>query len=323
MKKLFLFLFLSIFIFACSALQETARPNQRANEENNRQTAVTATISPIPTPSIDYQATIVAHESTARAVQDLQIQATANEADRIQEQLSWTATIDMSTIQASGLTQQSDIATSTAALTYAPITATAQVAQATLQIEEFHFSQTQLAATQQAPTLIIQIEQAQVDKEFARANAIIDAVLRIVMGFCIFVITLIMCIVVFSRTYKKESAQDESEEAENIPTLPLAKTSETVGGTTWLRAEVPCPNNVLLELAEGIINRRMTLAFNAWEGTEVHKHLKRIREFMSDHGFAKNIKNSNGMMDVLAKGEQFLLDTLAKGEPPKPFVCVE
>jgi len=319
MKKHFILSLLAFLLISCASVSELIPNTTDRQRVAPQATQVYSTSTPYPTATIGYQQTAIVAQQTADEAVKMLIQETAAESARQQERLSWTATVDMATIVSAGLTAQSDIATSTAALTAVPLTSTAQALDREIAKTEISDSHTAVVMTKQAPTQIVLVAQAQAEAKYAETNMLVGIGVRVAVAFFVFALAGTMIFVILRRESKPEPA------VVSIPRLdddiPL-KRHDDDGSVRFTRADVPCTKDQLIDLADGIINRGMTLAFNAWEGTPVHKVLKAMREFMVENHFAKLVKGQGGALDLQADGEQFLRETLDKQEPPAPFRCL-
>lgn len=320
-NSLFALLLFSIFLTSCGEAFSSGDIRSIANTQP-AQVLPTTTSAPIPTATIGWEQTAIVAQQTADAASRIMAQETAAESSREHEKLSWTATVDAATFDASHLTQLSDAATATAVPTWLPITLTAAVEQYNYQLTEQADMRTQVAATLSAPTLIVQMAQSEAMAKYADSNAM--ALVMVKFAIAVFILCLSVVLIGFvffdlkKRDLENPEKKEESPEPEPIPFVEILSSA----GNQYLRAEINCSNEQLLELAEGVLERRMPLAFNAWEGTIVHRNLKQIREFMVDHKYAKVIRGSNGALDLQAEGERFLRECLQLGNPPPPYRCM-
>ncbi len=318
MKKLFVITVLALLLAACEQASQLTQNTYDRQRSAAQPTQSYSTSTPIPTETIGWQQTAVNAQSTSDAAMRLMVEATSAEAQRQQERLLMTATIDIATIQAGQLTAQSDIATSTAALTAVPLTSTAQSLDREIAKTQISDSHTAVAMTRQAPTQVILMAYAQSQAKYADVTMRVDIGVRIAVSFFVIVLSALMVYVILRRNTRSEQPTVFIRPLDDIP----LRKHEEQGSVRFTRADVPCTKDQLLELADGIINRGMTLSFNPWEGTTVHKVLKVMREFMVENHFARNVKGQGGLLDILADGEKFLRDTLDKQEPPAPFRCL-
>ena len=312
MKKLIAFLIASIFMVSCGSTSYLEAATERPRSVPDAITAPLNTPTPslIPTPTIGWEGTAIAAQAAYDDAMRQMVQATNAEAERVQERLAWTHQADV-------LTQQAESATAAAFPTYYPATQTAQVKKDLFALQQENNDRAQLEATLRAPTMIIAMANAKTIAEYSDEMqwATIFAIAS--LGVLSISLALLILFRAFSETKQSQPVIVDLNEQDNKD-IPLAKINDNV----MLRAEIPCNTDQLIEFAEGVINRNMPFSFGAWEGTEVHKRLKEIREFFKDHKLAKYIKGSNGMMDPLAEGEAFLRYVIEHGEPPKPYKCI-
>ena len=318
MKKYVVLSLLTFLLASCGQVSNSIRNTTERRQSSPQPTQVYSTSTPYPTATIGWEQTAINAQSTSDAAIRLMVQATSDEANRQQERLLMTATIDLATIQAGQLTAQSDIATSTAALTAVPLTGTAVVQDREIAKTEMSGAQTALLETKNAPTHIIEMAKAESEAKWAETNEKINMGVKVAVSFFVFVLTALMIIVILRREHKPEEEPIHVKPLDDIPFVKDASHPRE----RYIRASVPCTKEQLIELADGVINRDMTLSFNSWEGTTVHKVLKDMREFMSENHFVKLVKGGDGRLDMLAAGEQFLRDVLDNQEPPAPYRCL-
>jgi hypothetical protein len=319
MNKHLYVVLLALIVTSCGLL-----PGQPSSRERNasQSTAPAQNPSPFPEPTVDYEATRVSLASTQQAVKEQMVQTTAEYEERIQEQFRWTQQADMMTATPAMLTQQSGASTSTAWLTVAPGTMTAQPMQATSTEKAAQDKRADRTATAYAPTKMIEDENSRLYVKYAETTERIKIGIMVAIGVFILALAFFLFIntTVTYKRHEQETAEEEPE-PELTPLRPMVKKTYE-GGEIWLNATVPCTKTQLFELADGIINRGLTLGYGMWERTDVHKSLKKVREFFEYHKFAKLVKNSNGQLDILGEGESFLRYVSEHGEPPAPFVCL-
>lgn len=325
MNKFLYVTLLSLFLSSCGLVSQDALASNPVRERQ-QSTPKPQTATPIPEPTVDYNATESALAATQQALREQMLEVTAESERRIHEELSWTQQADMMTATPAALTQQSGIATSTAALTSIPLTKTAYAPQATSTERAAEDHRTALAATQQAPTLMIAMKNAQIYVDYAETRERIELAIMSAIG--VFILTLAFFLYIHTRNAinVNTNVTNEPEEEQPVqfmtPIKPMRHVKFDGGGDKWLDAQVPCTKEQLFELAEGIIQRRMTLGYNIWEGTIVHKSLKAIRNFFQEHRFVKVVHNGEGALDILSDGEAFLRYVAEHGEPPPPFQCL-
>lgn len=332
MKKLFVIMVLSIFLSSCGA-QDIARllPGSPRSTQNPTQIP-TQTL--VPTSTVDYlatadnaQALAYSAQLTSDAANRLLVDATV-EHERLQHSYSiMTQDAELATASAISLTQQSDGMTQTSLPTYLPMTQTKVVSQETYVAGQQFDQRTALAATLAAPTQLIAMERSRVAAEFAETNEKISIGLKVSAIAFMVVMTLFLLAKAFLMSMNAIRRDDIEDQDQSIPDLgeeELKRFSrdENSEGIVYLPTTVPCFLSQLIELADGVINRNMTLGFNAWQGTEVHKSLSAIRLFLQERKFARLVHNSDGRLDITASGETFLRETLTSGFPPPPFKCL-
>lgn len=319
-KTLILFVILiSLSLSACGAqsvipafLPSEDSQQPQASPQATAQPSRTPTATVIPTVTVDWQSTAVSSQATADVALRLMVEVTAEQDRREFQKVEWTHEAGM-------FTQQAANATATAWQTAYPITQTAQYAGTVIALTKAEDQRNALAATLQAPTLIVAIADAQAQAKYAEKQQKAEVGIKISIGF--FVLSLAVFLVITILRSPLPANKQEQVEINQLDPIPFARDKQS-DGERFIRAEIQCANEQLLLLAEGIINEGKTLAFNMWEGTPVHKSLKYIREFFIENHFAKLIKGQGGAMDMAAEGEKFLRDCLDLGHPPAPYRCV-
>jgi hypothetical protein len=277
-----LLILMAFLITGCGAVNASAL----AFDTEYRTPQATATISPVPTATIGYQATAhVAETQVARA------QATADEANRIMVQ----ATNDQkqrdheTNMQNAQATQQAESNamvqlgwTATAAQTAIPLTATAQVENSTAIASYTTVTVAQLTATAALPTQIVAVANAETQAQFA----------PLYMGVQIFAIFAIGVFLLFVswmlRWYwVREDAraqarspqgvaerngfqpipqvESEPEFIQPMETIVTVKRDLGDGNMRMDRYTVPCTKDMLLQFAENVLTKNWTLGINAWE----------------------------------------------------------
>lgn len=322
---IFIVLVIALLISSCASAPAMAANITRSPQPNIEPTQTpqpTETI--VPTATIDYLATAQAAQNDAALAQQQAQQAQA-EADAA-KRLMVDATVTHEAIvlsfaqmtQAADLsTQQVDQATMAVAGTYIPMTAQAQDLERSMARTQVAENIAVRTATAYAPTQISLIADAKANAETATARAIIDMVFK----FCVSIMLLAIPVALVIFVTNKPTGNIINIPNLNARDIPMVvpKGSEP---THTIRAEIPCDLDQLLELADGILNSRKTLAFNQWEGTSVHKSLKDLRAFFMDHKFARVLIGKGGELGIEADGEAFLRECWNNQSPPLPFVCL-
>ena len=319
MKKIILLL--SLAITAC-----TAAPAASAMQPLATRSAAMETPTETPTATPDYQATISAADANAyQAQQDslaaqqdairaqetsqaamVAIVAFTQAAEQVQlEYVRATQAADNATavMQATniGLTQQADQATQTYQPTADAINSTQQAIIIANNITQRGLM-TQIA---NEPNRIRQINNAE--------NAWMGYMAQIFAGLGLFTIAVSVLLFAFKH-------QPTTQPTPTIATVHYAKTEQDGQyKLARMNTDVPCTPATLVDLATGIRKNGMTLGFNGWQGTNVHKDLKGIREFMRDNHMARLLKDRSGEMELTEAGENFLDESIELGDAPLPY----
>jgi hypothetical protein len=322
---IFVVLVIAFLLASCASA-----PAQAASITKSPQAAIEQTQTPqptetiVPTATIDYLATAQAAQNDAALAQQQaqQAQAEADAAKRLM--VDATVTHEAILLSFAQMTQAADVstqqisqATMAVAGTYIPMTAQAQDLERSMARTQVAENIAIRTATAYAPTQISLIADAKANAETATARAIIDMVFK----FCVSVMLLAVPIALVIFVTNKPAEPIINIPNLNIRDIPMVvpKGSEP---THTIRAEIPCDLDQLLELADGILNSRKTLAFNQWEGTSVHKSLKDLRAFFMDHKFARVLIGKGGELGIEADGEAFLREVWTNQSPPPPMVCL-
>ncbi len=325
MKK---YILLSILFLTACAGEFDVRVYPTATIAETAVPTWTATSTLEPTPTIGYEATAhVAQTSEAEqrllaeAAERLNVKVTAEEEQRIQQRLAWTAQSDQWTAQASQWT-------ATAVGTSVPLTSTQQAVLNTQIPAQQALMSAQMTATQGAPTLMVAMRDAEIAVYYAPVKAI--GILFALFTLGIFFLS--MSYNLYKDDQRKRERMVRQQDAEagagaeneaptiihpiDLPMTTIQMTHDHGGGfSSSKRLMVPCSEAQLTELAEGLISGRKTLAFNQWEGKS-SQHFTRpvfqqVRAFLQINKLAKSAAGAGNLM-LTDEGEAFFrkwLDT--------------
>lgn len=319
MKK-YIFVLAALLLSACQLEGGAGTPSAPLSTAEVKQKLMMVSYSetPVPTATIDYQSTIaVVQEEAQRAQQEAnQAQAEADAAKRLM--VDATVTKEAVMLIAAQMTQSSEMlsaqgtqmavqVTASAFPTSIPLTVTAQ------------YRNDSVRETQQAANDPSFIEQRANAEAYAENAGMLMAVeIGLKWAIALFVVALGAALVIF--VMRSEPKKDEAVEVRAFEPIPMAVDKDNSSRT--LRAEIPCSVEQIVDLANGILHMKMTLAFGQWQGTSVHKSLKEIRDFFQEHKFAKLIPGKSGELIITAEGEEFLGACWDLREPPLPFRCI-
>ena len=313
---------MALLLTACAGTETaTEQPVLNTPRAAVMNVAQAASETPVPTATIDYQSTIaVVQEEAQRAQQEAnQAQAEADAAKRLM--VDATVIKEAVMLIAAQMTQSSEVlsaqgtqmavqVTASAFQTSIPLTVTAQ------------YRNDSVRETQQAANdpKFIQ-ERADAETYAKNAGRLMAVEIGLKWAIALFVVALGAALVIF--VMRSEPKKVEAETVEEVRPIFMKKdTSNGQYKLTRVRTDVPCSNEQLMVLAEGICKNGMTLAINPWQRTIVHKSIDDIRQFFLDNEWARELKSKKGELFVLDVGEQWLEECLALGEPPLPYVCV-
>lgn len=277
-----------------------------------------ATPSPTSTPTIGYEATANGALATAQAAQATlyvaqmqMVQATSEHEARIQEQLAWTATAD-------NFMRQSANATSQAAPTYIPATQTQSALNAITIATDQSISMTAQVMTQQAPTQIVAIAQAEAQAKAAPLNAYVFPVgMFATMFFLVcFGIVIVRMITPHNNPRITPDLQPApvslADQYKDFQGERITVTQSNDGYTSSTIEFVPCNKAQLTLFADRIINGHATLGINNWEGKatpEGPEHWDRktylaMRRWMMERRYVHS--EGSGVITLTDAGRDFL-----------------
>jgi hypothetical protein len=317
MKK-YLGIFLFILLTACGSIpsigQEPLATHALAATPQNITPSVTPSETPEPTATIGYQATAIVAQQTADAASRLMVEATAQHEALINEQIGYTAESERQEMQILEWT-------ATAAPSSIPATQTQTYLNDKANATRQSMMITSVVMTQQAPTMIIAMAQAETQARFAPINA----------GIYVFAIFSISCFLIgmtvwFLRRPVEMGTQTESEETPEEPyeldlgTVVNVKKNND-GYLSTRRMVVPCTPEQLTELAEGLISGEKTLAINQWEGRNTkltRDTFMAVRNFLQTNQYVRNA-GGVGNLALTADGEAFFREWREKQTLPPSF----
>ena len=321
--KIYILALAALLLSACQLEGEAGAPSASLStaEVKPKLVMVSYSETPVPTATIDYQSTIAVVQQEAQIAQQEanQAQAEADAAKRLM--VDATVTKEAVMLIAAQMTQSSEVlsaqgtqmavqVTASAFPTSIPLTVTAQ------------YRNDSVRETQQAANDPSFIEQRANAEAYAENAGMLMAVeIGLKWAVALFVVALGAALVIF--VMRSDPKKVEAEKVEEVRPIFMKKdTSNGQYKLTRVRTDVPCSNEQLMVLAEGICKNGMTLAINPWQRTIVHKSIDDIRQFFLDNEWARELKSKKGELFVLDVGEQWLEECLALGEPPLPYVCV-
>jgi hypothetical protein len=327
-----LFVVCALFLTACGSRNTQTSAPSETTAPKAAIANVDPTETPVPTATIDYQATSdFAQQQVDQAKQDAYqsqqdaIQAQQAAVNAQQTSIAAGVAIAQITQQAEAnqmtivwITQESSniIETHVAETQTAQPTALAILStQQTIQNQQMILQSGQLTATKEAPALLQKMSDAQNAAKYGWINYVAIGLVSSVA--CLLMVWVMMYL------NQKPIQKIEIADLNDDYIIPLRDVSETK--QVRIHTDVPCTIKQLLEFADGICNRGMTLAIKQWEGTIVHKRIvdNALRSFMVSNGFAKVIPSKGGELIVTQAGEEFLQSCLVLQTPPPPYEVVE
>lgn len=315
--------FVVLFLAGCVAAQggdddEAARV-MGGVEEPRFTTTAKATITPMPSATIGYQATAqaaetarVAAEGTAVAAARMMVEATAAHEARLQEQIRLTAEAERRAFDAHSWT-------ATARWTSVPLTETQQAAANTQLAGQMTMAAGQMTATAEAPTLVVALANAEAEAEWSGLRQGMEV-------FALFAVAVFVLVLVWFVIFKAPAMMPsgggvaEEEEVHELDTTDV-KVVDRSEGLSIRMFTVPCSPDALTELAQALVSGQKTLGINLWEGKKsVHftrDIIKRVRQFLRLNDL---VAGSEGERLVLTeKGRKFFLAWLEHRRLPDAF----
>jgi hypothetical protein len=274
-----------------------------------------------PTATVGWQATAVSAQGTSQAAQvsldsarRLMVDATQDHEKRVQEQILLTARADDWTATAMPI---AGTATEKWMKTMVPIMNTQQ-----------SMAITAVVVTQQAPTMIVAMSQAQNQAKYGELYSISYLFVAFTSG--LFILGLARWLfrqADMPQAQKKPVEAVTSSGAKKDALNGLDKglvvtiNNGDAGYPSMRRLLLPCTKEQLSELAEGVIGRGKTLAINQWEGSKSETFTRdsfvELRNFLQANKLAKS--TGGGMLDLTADGQVLLRRWREQGTLPHSF----
>lgn len=290
-------------------------------------------IEPTAAPMVDYQATayvaLTKQETSRLEAQSANLAVAQYTADANLTQLERERIAQEALVLRAHGTEISINATGTAAQ-YIPLTATVQAQSAEL-------NRARMTERAAEPTLIVANANSKTYAKYAdqiQATTLWAQWILIAFVGCLTFFLLVKSMAVFTASMRErneaQSAQVELKdlnlnEIENTAQYKHVDNEDVQYSVKRIKPDIPCTVEQLLFLADGIINRGMTLGIKQWEGTIVHRVMvgdETLRDWFVWNEFARELKSKGGELYVLSAGEKFLESTLAHGAPPDPYACL-
>ncbi len=145
-------------------------------------------------------------------------------------------------------------------------------------------------------------------------NAVKSAGAAFIMVCTVF---LVMKLIALLRYTPNPSAPAEKQETKEVSFEKLDEAGDTL---VRIHPDIPCPQHILLQFADGICNDKKTLVFRDWLDTPVYKYMKDLRDFMHINRMSQRARG--GEFDIVDRGNEFLEFTRANNCPPPPYRCV-
>lgn len=324
MKQVLLFVLGVLIVSGCGAASVNAQePEVRATSllNLNYTPLPTMTMTVTPTATVDWQGTAMVAQATADEARRLDTQATAQEKDRVQVQLGWTAAANQWTAQA-------DQWTATAALTSVPLTATQQAVVNTQVPIQQALEAGHLTATKEAPAQAKAMVDAKNYEKYGAADYVVRLLVLGALG--VFLLGVGLFALAARPKANAEAGSVEPTRVEREPDLvPLKQEKETVitvktnNGQGWgqdLSYKLPCSALQLTELAERVLLKGETLGMNNWEGKDsalTRAVVIRVRRFFVDKKLA--VETKSGRVNLNDDGFAFLRGWLESKTLPHSY----
>jgi len=318
-----LYIVIVLLVVACSGANVNFETPPITTEYRGlKSTSIPQTKTPIPTATIDFNATsqvalsqvVVAlnqaatSQAEADAANRLVVEATSAHEQREHE-------IALSNAQGTQQAQAKNMIvygwTVTAAYTSIPLTQTQQSAINTQVPRQQALMSGALTATKEAPTQMVAMTNAE---NYSR-YWMVEFVLRmfIFVGMSVF----LFGIGAFA-FYKRKGQEEENIVDEILQELPQTETVlrvETNHDTafpTMSRMIVPCTPNQFTELVKGVLTDGKTLGINQWEGAEsvfTRDEFTPVRNWLLSNRLAQH-SSGRGALMLTAEGESIFIEWL-------------
>jgi len=272
----------------------------------------TPTASPMPSPTIGYQATAYNAQQTADAYARLMVDATMTSASMTQAADIWTVTAEYERAVALGYTAQAE-------QTFVPVTYTAQAVSLTAQQADRNALGTQMAMTVTAPTQIVALARSQNEAAFGWWWGLgsVVALFGVGLGFAGLAVFALRRRPAPVETGAGQGA--ESERPEVRVTLQRGVQFPQVD-----HLSVPCSAAQLKEMAFHVANDP-NLAVNRWDKIKdgnggmlfSRAQFAQMREFLTANGLAT--RSPSGVVVLAEDGLDFFEDVRNLSDAPLPF----
>ena len=275
----------------------------------------TPTASPIPSPTIGYQATAYNAQQTADAYARLMVDATMTSASMTQAADIWTVTAEYERAVALGYTAQAE-------KTVVPVTHTAQVVALTAQQADRDALGTQMAMTVNAPTQVVAMARSQDEAAFGwwRSLASVFALFGVGFGF--------IGLAVFA--LRRKPAPIETGAGPSAGTeLPEVRVT-IQRGTEYPRVDhtlFPGSKTELMIMAAEV-RRNPSMAVNRWDKVKgahggmlfSRARLAQVFFFLTHNTLA--IETAKSEIVLLDDGLDFFENVLSLGDAPLPYTTM-
>lgn len=309
-------LLLSVVLSACGA---SASALQNTTTEYKAQKITTLT--PVPTATVDYQQTASVAQQTADEARRVNTQATAEYESRIQEQIQFTATAEARAFAVYEWT-------ATAAMTSIPLTTTAQAVKSTMAMQELAVIQTSNVMTQQAPTMIAAMIDAENERTFAPLQSVVILMMYASMivffvGVGIFALSKAGTTRAPVKTYPDLLPIPEVSTQTPQPRETVVNIKTDYGGGFGVsnKTVIPCGPEQFTEFARAVLSGEKTLAINNWEegkgATLFGKAYSRVRGWLLWNKLA--VSTASGQMALVEAGTLFLSEWLNAHKLPTEY----
>jgi len=327
MTKILYYIVIAFLVVACSGANVNFEPPFVTTEYRALQsTTIPQTKTPIPTVTIDFNATsqvalsqvavALNQASTAQAEADaanrLVVEATSAHEQREHE-------IALSNAQGTQQAQSEKMIvygwTVTAAFTSIPLTQTQQSIINTQIPKQQALMSGALTATKEAPTQMVAMTNAE---NYSR-YWIVDFILRmfVFVGMGVFLVG----IGAFAFRQRKVQEQEQEVEEENVideisqestETILRIETNHDTAFPAMSRMIVPCTPDQFTELVNGVLTEGKTLGINQWEGAEsvfTRDEFTPVRNWLLSNKLAQH-SSGRGALMLTAEGESIFIEWL-------------
>jgi len=331
-----LYIVIAFLVVACSGANVSFETPPITTEYRAiNSTAIPQTKTPIPTATIDFNATsqialsqvaialnqAATSQAEADAANRLVVEATSAHEQREHE-------IALSNAQGTQQAQSENMIvygwTVTAAFTSIPLTQTQQSAINTQVPRQQALMSGALTATKEAPTQMVAMTNAENYSRYWMVDFILRMFVFVGMG------VFLVGVGAFAFRQRKVQEQEQEVEEENVideipqeptETILRIETNHDTAFPMMSRMIVPCTPDQFTKLVEGVLTDGKTLGINQWEGAEsvfTRDEFTPVRNWLLSNRLAQH-SSGRGALMLTAEGESIFIEWLNSHTLPAAY----